>query len=283
MKKFLALIMVVAMVASFASVVTAADDSNVVARFTFTNGKDEGLTENGSNFTYANGAVTLGAESYLTADASALKGLTAMTIAMKVKGPATDTKKAAWVYEISSEEKHAYPTEHYLGMYYDNKDNPGKFSAQRYSNPNGRPTDANKMDYNPDVFMSIVVVYPDDGSIIVYADGKEVANVPQSENFDLSLAGCIGENPHFQIGKANWDNGEYAEGVTLSELVVYNTALTAEEAAAVTYADDPTTPAQGGSGAGGAGGGAPATGFATVAIAIAAVGSGAYVVSKKRH
>ncbi len=280
MKKILALIMAIAMVACFASVVMAAD-SNVVARFTFTNGKDEGLTENGSNFTYANGAVTLGAESYLTADASALKGLTAMTIAMKVKGPASDTGKAAWVYEISSEDQHSWPKEHYLGMYYDNKDNPGKFSAQRYSNPDGRPADANKMEYNPDAFMSIVVVYPEDGSIIVYADGTEVANVPQTEGFDLSLAGCIGENPHFQIGKANWENGEYAEGVTLSELVVYNTALTAEEAAAITYEADEasapaTTPSQGGDKPT-----APQTGFATIALAIAAIGSGAYIVSKK--
>lgn len=49
---------------------------------------------------------------------------------------------------------------------------------------------------------------------------------------------------------------------------------------APTTGDTPTTGEQGGQG--GQGGNAPATGFATAAIAIVAISSGAYIVSKKR-
>ncbi len=67
--------------------------------------------------------------------------------------------------------------------------------------------------------------------------------------------------------------------MTVANLNVYTSALTADQVKTVatngigTLNDAPATPPTP----------APATGFATVAIALAAVGSGAYVVSKKRH
>ncbi len=258
MKKILALVMVVAMLACFATVANAAAPEGQIAYYTFDAADEAGLTVNGDNATYADGAVTLGDATYLTADID-LSGVTAMTVALKVKITDTD---ANWGFEITSEEAHSWPAEHYIGCLLN-----GSAVIERYNNTDGRPNSASAT-IAVDEWVELVVVLPEDGSIVLYADGAEVANVPQTEGFDLAIANCIGETPVFQIGKANWGEGEYAAGTSIDTFAVYNTALSADEVA--TALEAPAADEE-----------AAQTGFATVALAIVAIGSGAYIVSKK--
>ncbi len=258
MKKILALVMVVAMFACFATVANAAAPEGQIAYYTFDAADEAGLTVNGENATYADGTVTLGDATYLTADVD-LTGVTAMTIALKVK---TTDNDANWGFEITSEEAHTYPAEHYIGCLLNDN-----VTIERYNNPNGRPASA-AAPITVGEWIEVVAVLPEDGSIVLYVNGEEVANVPQTEGFDLNIAGCIGETPEFKIGKANWGAGEFAAGTTFDTVVVYNTALSADEVA--TAFEAPAAEED-----------APQTGFATVALAIVAIGSGAYIVSKK--
>ena len=249
MRKFLALVMVAAMMATFASVAFAED--TVVATYTFDEGKaDAGLTENGENFTYADGTVTLGAESYFTSDVD-LKGAESVTVTMKVK----PTGSTAWPIEITSEESHAYPTEHYLGVLLN-----ADLTAERYANPaekNARPGNVVVSGIGTDM-VEIQIVWGADNGTVVYVNGEEKGTFAQPDGYDLTIANCIGENPVVQIGKANW--GEYSDGLVIDEVTI-----------AATYAADGAEDGET----------ASQTGFATIALAIAAIGSGAYIVSKK--
>lgn len=253
MKKILALVMVVAMLACFASVTSAAAPAGQIAWYGF-DGNDAGLTANGE-VTYADGVATLGADGWFLSDVD-LKGAEELTVAYKVL--VSEPEHANWAFEITSEESHSWPNEHYLGVLL----NTG-FTVERYNNAGARPANATGTIVAGEWF-EMVCVYPADGSIIVYVDGVEVANVPQTEGYDLAIANCIGETPALQIGKANW--GEYSNGASFDTLAVYNRALTADEVA--TALEAPAADA-------------PQTGFATVALAVVAVLSGAYIVTKK--
>ncbi len=259
MKKILALVMTATMLLALASVAFAAAPEGQIAYYEFNEG-ETGLTVNGENATYADGVLTLGDATYLTADID-LANVTEMTIAMKVKITDTD---ANWGFEITSEEQHTYPAEHYIGSLLN-----GSITIERYNNTDGRPTSAAAGEIAADTWTDIVVVLPADGSVIVYVNGAEAVNVPQTEGFDLAIQNCIGENPVFQIGKANWGEGEFANGTSFDTFAVYNKALTAEQVAtAFEKAEAPET-------------GAPQTGIATIALAVVAMLSGAYIVSKK--
>ena len=262
MRKFLAIIMAVAMMATLVCVVSAVDDSKVIVKYTFDNGAESGLEEVGEGLTYADGAVTFGGGAYLKTGLD-LSGVEALSVAFRVK----PTGSTSWPFEITSEESHAYKTEHYLGVLL----NTG-IVAERYGfkeEVEGRPDRPGNIvvgDVGTD-YLDVVIVYPNDGTTIVYINGEEAGKYEgtDSEAFDLSIANCVGETPELHIGWAAWN--EASDGMVLDELVVYNTALTADEVATALSAT----------------GKAPQTGFATIALAIAAIGSGAYIVSKKNH
>ena len=99
---------------------------------------------------------------------------------------------------------------------------------------------------------SAQIVWGADHGTVVSVNGEEKGTFAQPDGYDLTIANCIGENPVVQIGKANW--GEYSDGLVIDEVTI-----------AATYASET----------------ASQTGFATIALAIAAIGSGAYIVSKK--
>ncbi len=254
MKKILALIMAVAMIATFATVIMAADEEKVVAKYTFDNGKDEGLEQVGENATFADGTVTLGADTYFKAPIN-LKGATSVTVSLKVK----PTGKTAWPFEITSVEKHTYPKEHYLGALLN-----ADLTVERYANPeekNARPGNVFISGIGTEM-VEIVIVYGADGSTKVSVNGEEKGTFTQPDGYDLSIANCVGENPVLSIGHANW--GEFSDGLVVDEVVV-----------SATFASTSDEPSKEPS--------APPTGFATIALAVAAIASGAYVVSKKNH
>ena len=78
MKKILALVMVVAMLACFASLTSAAAPADQIAWYGM-DGNDAGLTANGE-VTYADGVATFGAEGWLKSDL-ALAGVEELTVA----------------------------------------------------------------------------------------------------------------------------------------------------------------------------------------------------------
>lgn len=263
MRKILALIMAVAMMAVLASGVFA--DDTVTVTYTFDEGKaDAGLTEHGE-LTYADGAVTFGADGWLESDID-LTGATSLKVTAKVKAP-EDRGTTAWIFDATSEASHPWPNEHYVALLFD-KPNNCNLAAERYNNAGTRPAHPENLAITDD-FMTIVGEFKADGSVVVSIDGEEVANVAQPEGFDLNLADCLGETPMFMIGHANWNAGEYANGMVLDEITIEATVP-----GAAAPADGTDAPAEDGETA-------SQTGFATIALAIAAIGSGAYIVSKK--
>lgn len=325
MKKFLALIMVVAMVVSLSSVVFAKyDEKGAIAHYTFDgNAADKGLTVKGDNMKFADGKAEFGEKSWLESDVN-LNGLTEITVAVKLKVPTDFTRDPAypdkvasrWIFEITSQAQHFYHAnekghegegEHYLAAYFNGQsdwiDAQAHGGADEGKGYNGRPGHANAElaklieNFNKDEYLDMVVVYTANSHLKLYVNGTlalddevKTDNVKDS----YALTDIIGSNPTLKLGKANWDDGEYANTLSIDDVVIYNYALNDEEVKdaftvekiVAPSADDPT-PDTGstGTGTGGQGGqgGAPATGFATVAIALVAVGSGAYIVSKKRH
>ena len=150
--------------------------------------------------------------------------------------------------------------------------------------------------------VAVVVDMKDTTSATYYVNGVEIAkNTLEGDNADYAKGEFPGVNfTNFFIGGG--PNGHQYKGL-MDELRIYNRALSADDVAALmaytgkTEGDDPgetTTPPtddgntdNGNTDNGNADSGkeptAPQTGFATIAIAIAAIGSGAYVFTKKRH
>ena len=256
MRKFLALIMAVAMIATFACVVSA---------------ESAELTAVGENITYNDdGTVTLGAGSYFTAPID-LSGAEAVTVSFK----AVPTGDRCWAFEITSENPHPYPSEHYLGALINSS-----LIVERYANDNGaRPGSADVGGIVAGEAIDVVVVFNAEGGTVVSVNGEEKATFEQPEGYDLSIANCVGENPALCIGFAHWGDGEDSVGgFTVGNVSVAVTTSAGTTTTDYTFGGASATPADGADGAGET---ASQTGFATIALAIAAIGSGAYIVSKK--
>ncbi len=260
MKKILSLVMVVIMLSCFATATSAAAPEGQIAYYTFDD--ENGLTTNGDNVTIADGVATFGAQSWLEAEID-LAGVTEVTVAFKVKFPATSPN---WAFEITSQEEHGSwlnggTPESYLGALYN-----GSLVVERYHN--GRMGSVSGA-FAADEWHEVVCVFSADEKTTVYVDGALFGEYDPTteagyEEGRFAIANCVGETPTLKIGKANWAGGEYADGTSVDTVAVYNTALSADEVATALDAVE-----------------APQTGFATIALAIVALGSGAYIVSKK--
>ena len=279
MKKIISIIMAVAMIVCFASVVSAADAGKVLAHYTFDENKaDSGLTAEG-NVTFADGAAAFdGDSSWLKSDAS-LAGLNAITVAVRAKGLTNIGGGGQWIYDITSQETHN-GGEYYFGLFYEN----GVLHAEAYAGSRPAGSGINVDVEDGDDAVEIVVTYSAEKVFSVYING-ELAGSSEVTEDGFDLASILGESPVLQLGKCNWDSGYYANGLVIDEVVVYNTALSEKEVAGAFTVEN--APADGGNTDDTTGGKgpetAPQTGFATIALAVAAIGSGAYIVSKKRH
>jgi len=291
MKKVLALIMVAAMIACFAVVTSAAAPSDYIAYFSFDDA-ESGLTGGGAKAEiigegakFENGAITLDDNAtYLKvtkADGKPLlTGVETLTIAFKAY--CYDLSAPSWPYYAipdtlpSGTEQQQWPREIYIGMLLKND----AALAERYNNADkaARPS-AGSAPIPANEWIHVAVVYDVDKTLI-YINGELLNETPNTEGYDQSLPAILGQNSKYYIGLATWDAGEYFKG-SLDDYVVYDYALTAEQIAALA-ADGVPAGDNGGDIGDNGGGGAPQTGFATVALAVAAVASGAYIVSKKR-
>ena len=294
MKRISTLIMAVVMVVSLSSVVFAKyDTKGAIAHYTFDNGADKGLTVKGDNVKFADGKAEFGEASWIESDVN-LKDLTEITVALKIKGPAVGTEKSAWAFEITSEAQHAADTtdgssksEHYLGAFFNQGSKCEYIDANAHANTDGDRPQATWVKQTDGEFMEYVLTYSNaDHTLRVYVNGEQgdpdnmnrVLSNKEGAKFDL--ADMLGKNPLLKFGKANWGkDGEFGVGIVLDEVAVYNYALSADQVKTAFNVGEIVTPATSGNG----NGGASQTGVATVALAIAAISSGAYVVSKKRH
>lgn len=286
MKKVLALIMVAAMIACFAVVTSAAAPSDYIAYFSFDDA-EAGLAGGqakaeiiGEGAQFADGAITLKDNAtYLKVTKNdgtpLLTGVETLTVAFKayVEGA------PCWPFYVipdtlpSGTEFQTWPQEIYIGCLLNTNAN-----FERYNNveQNARPA-AGSAPIAQSEWVHVAGVYDTDKTLI-YVNGELVSETPNTEGYDQSLPAILGQNSTFYIGYATWGSGEYFNG-SLDEYIVYDYALTADQVAALAAEGVPAGDAGDGDDSGG---GAPQTGFATVALAVAAIASGAYIVSKKR-
>lgn len=148
---------------------------------------------------------------------SLLTGLNQMTISYWAYTTNNDT---SWAYYAAQNgNPPVYSSEHYIGAFH----NGGNLNEERYHNGRGGGNYSIVTPASTGAWHYVTVVYGPD-TTTVYVDGEQKA----SKNGQPSLTELLGNNSIFQIGKANWGNGEYFSGY-LDEMMIMNRALTKAE------------------------------------------------------
>ena len=129
-----------------------------------------------------------------------------------------NNNKSNWAYFMAPDDKkQTYQSENYLGLLHKQ----GNITAERYKNQGARP-DSAKAAAEQNTWKQITVVYQKDKTSI-YVDGQ----LQSEEESKYTLSDVLGENSIFYIGKANWNSGEFYDGL-IDEVAIYNYALDAE-------------------------------------------------------
>ncbi len=157
-----------------------------------------------------------GSASYLdlkkTDGSSLLAGLEEITISYDAKPDRTGTN---WGFFLAPDtNKQEYQKEHYIGALI----NGGKTTIERYNNNGARPVSASASTGNGWAHVDVVLAKD---STAIYVDGIKQDTVASS----YRLPDILGQDSIFQIGKANWDNGEYCKG-WIDNFTIYGSALT---------------------------------------------------------
>lgn len=134
------------------------------------------------------------------------------------------------MYAASDETAPTLNQEKYIGII-DDTDN---LKVERYWK--GRGEDPAMAAKGKDSWKHVVVAFHKNRSVL-YVDGKQIA-VTDSNN---KIHDIVGNEGIFQIGKANWGNGEFYQGL-LSDYQVYNYAMTAEEVERFEATGEPLDP-----------------------------------------
>lgn len=147
-----------------------------------------------------------------TDGSSVLTGLDALTISFDAKPDRTGTN---WgFYAAPNEEKQVNNQEHYIGAFI----NGGNTKIERYNNNGSRPVCASG---STGVDWSHVDVVFTENATDLYIDGVRAASTASS----YKLTDILGTSSIFQIGKANWGDGEYYKG-WIDNFTILNQALT---------------------------------------------------------
>ena len=150
-------------------------------------------------------------------DSSLLTGKEEITITYYSK-PSRDEK--AWsVFLAPNANKQTYNSEHYVGVL----DRTGAIRMERYNNAGARPGNEIINESVQKGKWRHVAIVIEEGKSTVYINGT-----PASSDSDYKLSDILGNSSVFQIGKGNWDSGEYFQGF-IDEVTVYDCALTADE------------------------------------------------------
>ena len=151
---------------------------------------------------------------------SGLKSFT-VSFAAKVSG------KSWLFYAAPDTNGQTYMSEKYIGAVADTNGHVGEIVCERYNSSNqNRPASAN-VGYAKNVWMHITLVYRE-GTLRVYVDGVLESKVESA----VDLAAMLGATPVIQLGKANWDGGEYSD-MLLDCFKIYNYELSGEEVTAL--------------------------------------------------
>lgn len=150
----------------------------------------------------------------------------------------TDERTNWGLYAAASADAPRYSNERYLGVY-ETKEN--KVCAQRFNNTGSRPDPQNaSADKTTDGWHHIVAVFSagelsteqteneqaesKNYKVSIYIDGEKKAEVDNP----YALTDVLGDSSILQIGKANWNTGEYYKGY-IDEYSIYNYAMTEAE------------------------------------------------------
>lgn len=173
------------------------------------------------------GALNLSNSSYLTVkDADGnnpITGKDEITISYYSKVGADN---AGWVYHISKDTSNTYQSEHYIGI----TDKATGIGSERWNN-NGSRKPSIQYTYSPKGWKLVTVVM-EDSATTLYVDGIKIQRLED----EARLTDILGSSSTFQIGKANWKNGEYFAGL-IDDFTVYDGALTSDQVASVYLAN----------------------------------------------
>ncbi|MDE6411802.1 MAG: family 43 glycosylhydrolase [Clostridia bacterium] len=220
----------------------AAEEGDLVFELNFDNENltaalgNANVTSSGGTLTYGEGCkdgaekgkavkldgskfITIKGDVLVTSDkVSPLKNLESCTVSFAVKVERGDT--SWWFYaapNTNAQQGTGYK-EKYIGAFTKN----GTLTCERYNNNGSRPAPATAS-YTQSQWMHITLVYRTNATIL-YIDGEQVGNVGSTVN----LKTMLGSTPVIQLGKANWGDGEFADG-WLDEFRIHNYALGREE------------------------------------------------------
>ncbi len=150
-------------------------------------------------------------------EGSLLAGLDTFTVSFASK----TNSQSWWFYAAPNTNAQTYKSEKYVGVL----DSGSGLTCERYNSNNiDRPASATAS-YTSGEWKHVTVVYRKN-SYEVYIDGVLTSTMSTT----VSLNEMLGETPIAYIGKANWVNGEYANGM-VDEIKVYNYALGEAEVA----------------------------------------------------
>lgn len=150
---------------------------------------------------------------------SLLTGQKELTISYEAKHERTQTNWIAYA-EADSSKKPAWGAERYIGILQNN----GTLSAERYYNTGGRPAVASTQASNDWMHVDVVLSQTDTA---IYVNGEEKSRVDSSYPIDKLL----GDSSSLYIGRANWGNGEYFQGL-IDNFRIYDKALNGDEVTA---------------------------------------------------
>ncbi len=152
-----------------------------------------------------------------------LSGKDELSVNYWVKAENTADEKQGWTFYAAAKEnaKPSYPHEKYLAVI----DTKKSIEVQRWNNDNGRkPTIVSKEDYSG---WKMVTITESKDTSKLYVNGELKGTLEGQPELSKSIGGDDGV---FQIGKANWDDGEFLNA-TLDNYKVYSGVLSEEKIA----------------------------------------------------
>lgn len=152
-------------------------------------------------------------------EGSLLTGKEKLTVSYDAK---VNKKEKSWsFYAAPDDSAPKYPNEHYMAVIH----NSGNMEVQRYNNNNGRPGNDIKADVTGE-WMHVDIVM-DETTTTLYLNGEKAGNHTSA----YKLSDILGTESVLQIGKANWESGEYFGGL-IDNYKVYDGILSEDEIAA---------------------------------------------------
>lgn len=147
-----------------------------------------------------------------------LSGLESFTVSFAAKADA----QSWWLYAAPNTAAQTYKSEKYIGAL----DKDSKLICERYNSSSVDRPAAAQGSFTGGEWNYFTIVHRKK-SVTLYINGKQASKVSTI----VSLPELLGESPVIYLGKANWNTGEYSNGM-IDEFKIYNYALSDEETAA---------------------------------------------------